>query len=101
MEFLSKKTENKKTQGKVWCLVRTGRNIAIKKSDGSFTDDVDTGKTDTEPARKIAVDIPALILIRQNGSTEKGWRGSPFWWPVLIAPQRTATMVFASQAADI
>ena len=101
MEFFSKNTENKKTQGKVWCLVRTGRNIAIKKSDGSFTDDVDTGKTDTEPARNIAVDIPALILIRQNGSTEKGWRGSPFWWPVLIAPKRTPTMIFASQTADV
>lgn len=101
MEFFSKNTENKKTQGKVWCLVRTGRNIAIKKSDGSFTDDVDTGKTDTEPARNIAVDIPALILIRQNGSTEKGWRGSPFWWPVLIAPQRTRTMIFASKLVDI
>ncbi len=101
MEFLSKNTENKETQGKVWCLVRTGRDISIKKKDGSFTDDVDTGSTDTNPARKIAIDIPALILIRQNGSAEKGWRGSPFWWPVLIVPQRTRTMVFANKVADV
>jgi len=102
MEFLSKNTENNETRGKIWCLVRTERELSrIKESDGSFSDAPDTGTTDTNPAREIAVDIPALILIRQKGSAEIGWRGSPFWWPVLIVPQRTATMIFASQTAAI
>ena len=102
MEFLSKFTENNKTQGKIWCLVRTGRELSrFRESDGRYSDAPDTGKTDTDLARKIAVDIPALILIRQNGSTEKEWRGSPFWWPVLIVPQRTRTMIFAGQTADV
>jgi hypothetical protein len=98
----SKNAENDETRGKVWCLVRTERELSrIKESDGSFSDAPDTGTTDTSPAREIAVDIPALILIRQKGSSEIGWRGWPFWWPVLIAPQRTATMVFAAQTADV
>jgi len=102
MEFLSKNTENEETRGKIWCLVRTERELSrIKARDGSFSDAPDTGKTDTDPAREIAVDIPALILIRQNGSAEIGWRGSPFWWPVLIAPKTTATMIFAGQTADV
>jgi len=102
MEYFSKNTENNETRGKIWCLVRTERELSrIKESDGSFSDAPDTGKTDTDPAREIAVDIPALILIRQNGSAEIGWRGHPFWWPVLIAPQRTPTMIFASQTADV
>jgi hypothetical protein len=102
MEYFSKNTENNETQGKIWCLIRIGRELSrIKESDESFSDAPDTGKTDTDPAREIAVDIPALILIRQNGSAEIGWRGHPFWWPVLIAPQRTPTMIFASQTADV
>jgi len=102
MEYFSKNTKNNETRSKIWCLVRTGRELSrVKEMDGSFSDAPDTGSTDIDPARKIAVDIPALILIRQNGSVEKGWRGHPFWWPVLIAPQRTATMIFADQTADV
>jgi len=102
MEYFSTNTENNETRGKIWCLIRIGRELSrIKESDESFSDAPDTGKTDTDPAREIAVDIPALILIRQNGSAEIGWRGHPFWWPVLIAPQRTPTMIFASQTADV
>ena len=101
MEYFSRNTENKERQGKIWCLIRTERELSRIKDDGSFSDAPDTGKTDTDPAREIAVDIPALILIRQNGSAEIGWRGHPFWWPVLIAPKRTSTMIFASQTADV
>ena len=102
MEFLSKNTNNDEKRGKVWCLVRTDRKISrITPKGGSFTDNPDTGTIDTDPAREVAVDIPALILLRQNGSLEKGWRGSPFWWPILIVPQRTRTMVFANQLPDI
>lgn len=101
MEFLSKNTKNEKMRGKIWCLVRTERELSRIKDDGSYADNVDTGSTDTNPAREIAIDIPALILIRQNGSTGKGWRGSPFWWPVLIAPQKTRTLVFSNQTADV
>ncbi|MBN2187088.1 MAG: hypothetical protein JW732_06525 [Dehalococcoidia bacterium] len=102
IEFLSKNTENEERRGKIWCLVRTERNLSrIRPGDGRFSDNPDTGSTDTNPAREIAVDVPALILIRQNGSAGIGWRDHPFWWPVLIPPQRTATMIFASQTADV
>jgi len=100
MEYFSRNTANKARQGKIWCLVRTGRELSRIKDDGSFSDAPDTGKTDTEPAREAAADIPALILIRQNGCAEIGWRGHPFWWPVLIAPKRTPTVIFANQTAE-
>ncbi len=101
MEFLSKSTGNRKMHGKIWSLVRTGRELSKYKDDGSLSDAPDTGKSDTDPARAIAVDIPALILIRQNGSAEKGWKGSPFWWPVLVAPQGTRTVIYANQLPDV
>jgi len=101
MEFFSKNTEKKDAYGKVWCLVRTGRELSRFKEDGSFSNAPDTGSTDTDVAREVAVDNPALILIRQNGSVEKKWRGSAFWWPILIAPQRIRTMVFANRLPDV
>ena len=100
MEFLSKNSDNPKTQGKVWCLVRTNRNLARLKGDESFSDSPDT-KGETDLARQTAIDIPMLILFRQNGPKTLGWMDSPFWWPVMIAPKRTRTVIFASKLADI
>ena len=102
IEFLSRNSGNGDRRGKVWSLVRTDRKLSrIRPGDGRFSDNPDTGSIDIDPARKIAVDIPALILIRQNGAVELGWRDHPFWWPVLIAPKTTPTMIFASQTADV
>jgi hypothetical protein len=45
-------------------------------------------------AKCIAIDTPVLILLRQNGKEENGWRGGPFWWPVLVTPKNTKTTIF-------
>jgi hypothetical protein len=100
MEFLSKNTENGKTRGKVWCLVRTNRESSRVKADGSYFDVPDTSKTEGELARQTAIDVPMLMLFRQNGNRDLGWMDSPFWWPVMMAPRKTRTMVFASESVD-
>ena len=43
---------------------------------------------------------PALFLYRQNGKSENGWNGCPFWWPVLRAPSTAPTVIFASDTVD-
>lgn len=35
--------------------------------------------------KKISLYSPTIILLRQNGTTDKGWNGDPFYWPVLYA----------------
>ncbi len=105
MEFYSKNTGNIKEKNKIWCLVGLNRDISQKRTD-AFGDEFylntpDTGKTDTEMARKTAIDIPSLILLRQNGSIEKGWRGHPFWWPIMIVPQKSLTMIYANKTIDV
>jgi hypothetical protein len=40
------------------------------------------------------------MLFRQNGSEAKGWRGGPFWWPVLFPPLKSAPAVFADSRDD-
>lgn len=102
LEHLSKNSLNASQKGKVWVVIRTDSNIARQKADGRFADDVGsgTGETALVTARNIAEDIPALILVRQNGKEENGWRGSAFWWPVIIAPKNTLPTIFASETVN-
>ncbi len=106
IEYLSKRTEDP-LKGKVWCIVRKGRNIARFKKDragfkqdGVFSDAPDTPQDEGTESRNIAINIPALILIQQNGKEELGWRGSPFWWPILVVPKNAETVIFASELVD-
>ena len=102
MEFLSRNSDNPKTQGKVWCLVRTGRKISrFKDDDKSFSNAPDTPQDELKIAKQVAIDIPTLMLLRQEGLKEQGWMDSPFWWPVLVAPQKTRPVIFASELVDI
>src|SRR3989344_1011172 len=102
LEHLSKNSLDDSQKGKVWVVIRTDSNISRKKADGRFADDVGsgTGETALVVARKIAEDVPALILVRQNGKEEQGWMGSPFWWPVIIAPKNTLPTIFASETIN-
>lgn len=102
MEYLAKNTDSEH-QGKVWCVVRTDRNIGRVRKDDRFEDapDTPTGQqSELRIAKQIAEDIPALILLRQNGKEENGWRGCPFWWPVLVTPANTKTVIFTSKSLD-
>jgi len=100
IEYLSKNTMNEKLRGKVLILVRKDRNISRIKEDGGFSDAPDTPKTEGLIARESAIDIPMLMLFRQNGAEEKGWRGYPFWWPVLYTPKNVKTVIFASDIIE-
>jgi hypothetical protein len=102
LEHLSSTCENEAHKGKVWIVVRTNSDISRKKSDGRFADDVGsgTGETGLAVAKKISIDIPALILVRQNGSEARGWRGSAFWWPIILTPKNTPTTIFVSDTID-
>jgi len=102
LEFLSKNSDNPKTRGKVWCLVRDGRRISRFKTGGMiFSDAPDTPQDEGEVAKQVAIDIPVLMLLRQEGLEEQGWRNSPFWWPVMVAPKRMRPVIFASELVDI
>jgi hypothetical protein len=39
------------------------------------------------------------MLLRQNGDEDRGWRGLPFWWPVIMTPRLSVTAIFASAQA--
>ena len=101
LRFMSESANDPSERGNVWCLVRTGtRNLKQKVSIGShhiYSDSPDTTRTEGAVARRAAIDNPMLILIRQNGREDLGWRGTPFYWPVIIAQQNLRTSVFAHE----
>ena len=49
----------------------------------------------------MAVEYPVLMLLRQNGKEEDGWRGTPFYWPVLVVPQKIDKVLYALNGADL
>ncbi|KPH71346.1 hypothetical protein AFL42_15405 [Oceanobacillus caeni] len=103
MEYLSLNTDSENA-GNVWCIVREDRNIGRIRQDGKFEDAPDTPKGEKgelKVARNVAKDIPALILLRQNGEEgENKWRGTAFWWPVLVAPENTETVIYSNKIVD-
>ena len=84
------------TDGKLWCLQRTGRNSSRLRENGKFRDAPDDGRTD-KPA-EIAIDRPALLLFREKGAQAQGWRNAPFYWPLLFTPENTRDGIFTINA---
>ena len=100
MEYLSKMQQKQENMGQIWCLVRRDRNASRYRPQARrFVDNPDT-ETDLTTAKRIAEDIPTLMLLRQNGLDEQGWRGAPFWWPVLVIPLNIRTVIFASKLIE-
>ncbi|MBD8070004.1 Z1 domain-containing protein [Bacillus sp. PS06] len=103
MEYLALNTDSNHA-GHVWCIVRKDRNIGRIREDGRYEDSPVSSKGEKgelKVARKVAHDIPALILTRQNGEEgENKWRGTAFWWPVLVTPENTKTIIFSSKSND-
>ncbi|MFX1536223.1 MAG: Z1 domain-containing protein [Promethearchaeota archaeon] len=101
IEFLSNDSRDINQKGKVWCLVRYDRDVRRILDDGSFFHAPDTSHIEGDIARKVAINIPMLMLFRQLGKKPRGWNGIPFWWPILYAPFSTRTTIYTREALDI
>ena len=86
-------------KGKVLLWAARDRNsarMASESSHATYIETPDSEKTEGQLAKKYAIDHPILFLLRQNGAKEKGWSGTPFYWPVIRAQQRTPTTIYTS-----
>jgi len=103
LRYLSDITDNSIHRNKVWLVVRMDRNLKRFKNGGlhsRFSDAPDTAQSDGVLAKDTAVDIPLMMLIKQNGAEVDGWRGHPFYWPVIYAPKEIKTVIFSSETID-
>ena len=83
--------------GKVLLLAETGRKLSRERSGDKSGLSILGGGT----IRTLVLDPlrskPALILLQQEGTTELGWSGHRFWWPILAAPGTVEPCVFATK----
>lgn len=83
-----------KTNGKLFCLHRTNRNLKRIAQDGAFMDVPEDGRTDLQPAREKCTTMPVLMLFQENGTEEQGWRGTPFYWPSLYLQNEVEPVIY-------
>jgi hypothetical protein len=90
-------------RGKVLVWAAEGRDSARLASAGShatYIETPDSEKTEGELTKLHAINHPILFLLRQNGSESQGWRGTPFYWPVIRAQRQTPTAVYTAETND-
>lgn len=80
----------------LYCLRRENREAKRYRANGGFIDAPDDGHSDLGPAHAKAIDLPLLMLILENGAEEKGWRGTPFYWPVLLTQKNVRSAVYGN-----
>lgn len=100
LEYMSGWATSERNREQVWCLIRKDRNLnRFQPALGPpyFSDAPDTAQREGAVARAVAIENPMLMLIRQNGLEEQGWRGTPFYWPVIMAPANTRVSIFAHE----
>jgi hypothetical protein len=98
LEHLSQTCSNAELKGKVLLLTAKDRNLSRYREEGRFSNAPDT-KQQKDLARMSTRDVPVLMLLRQNGEEAKGWRGLPFWWPVILTPVSGITLIFSTDTA--
>ena len=53
---------------------------------------------DLRQAREMSTEEPTLMLLKQNGKKDLGWKDAEFWWPVLVAQEDIETSVYSDIA---
>ncbi|QYA42854.1 hypothetical protein KYI11_02685 [Macrococcoides bohemicum] len=93
LNYLSRLPGN--NTGYVWIVTREKRNISRFRQDGvRFADRPDNGQDELKQSYQFGTTHPTLMLLRQNGDEAQGWRGGPFYLPVIVAPTQMNTVVF-------
>jgi hypothetical protein len=100
LTHLSQQHSDPKKRGKVLLWAARDRNssrLASESSHATYIETPDSEKTEGRLAKTYATDNPILFLLRQNGGEDEGWRGTPFYWPVIRAQARTPTAVYTAE----
>jgi hypothetical protein len=103
LTHLSQQAAQLADRGKVFLWAANGRNssrLASESSHATYIETPDSERTEGQIAKAYAVNQPILFLLRQNGAEEKGWRGTPFYWPVIRAQDQTPVAIYTAETID-
>lgn len=95
LEWLAKANAGGDHPGEVWVIAAEDRAVKRLREEGRFSNAPDT-KQQRDLAESIAEGTPVLSMMRQHGTEEDGWRGLPFWWPVVMVPRRAVTSIYSA-----
>ncbi|MDM8313158.1 Z1 domain-containing protein [Clostridium cadaveris] len=86
------------SHGEVNIYCGVNRNISrLRKTSRYYSDMPYNRDNDLRKAKEIATKEPTLMLMKQNGDVNLGWRGAEFYWPVLVTPKNINTAVYTSE----
>ncbi|MEQ9097362.1 MAG: Z1 domain-containing protein [Phycisphaerales bacterium] len=103
LRHLATHHDDPKLRGKVYLWAARGRQSARFASAGTharFIETPDSEKTEGQLARTYAKDHPILFVLRQEGEKTKGWRDTPFYWPVIRAQANAPTTIYSPDAVE-
>lgn len=90
INYLSKEKVN------IYC--GTNRNISRLRETSRYYSDMPFNRdNDLRQAKEMAKTEPTLMLMKQNGHADNGWRDAEFYWPVLVTPENVGTAVYTSE----
>lgn len=93
IKYLSKDYVN------IYCGV--DRKISrLRKTTRYYSDMPYNRDKDLKTAKEMATLEPTLMLMKQNGLEELGWRGAEFYWPVLVTQKDVKTVVYTSSILE-
>lgn len=95
LEWLVKSNGGGEHSDKVWMIAAEDRAVKRLREEGRFSNAPDT-KQQRDLAESIGEGIPVLSMMRQRGTEEDGWRGLPFWWPVVMVPRHAVTSIYSA-----
>jgi hypothetical protein len=89
-------------RGQVLLWAADGRESSRTASGGShatYIETPDSEKTEGQLAAQYAIHHPILFLLRQNGAEDKGWRDTPFYWPLIRAQKNSPTAIYTAETS--
>ncbi|OYX34856.1 MAG: hypothetical protein B7Z01_04805 [Brevundimonas subvibrioides] len=99
IEYYSRITTPEPKRGKCWLFAGTGRELSRKRASGRFSD-APLSYQERTAFRTLPGSLPVLAVLQQEGGEDAGWRGAPFWWPVIVAPAKSMPSIFATSVRD-
>jgi hypothetical protein len=103
LTHLSQQAQNADDRGKVllWAAKdRDSARLASESSHATYIETPDSERTEGQLTKTYAINQPILFLLRQNGAEKKGWRETPFYWPVIRAQSRTPTAIYTADTVS-
>lgn len=78
-------------------FVATGRKISRLRTTSRYYSDMPYNRDrDLRAAKEMAINEPTLMLMKQVGSVDLGWKGAEFYWPVLVTQENIETVVYSA-----